>query len=358
VLGDPAIGEFQVQTLVNPTNTELHRSVEIFFRSAAKDDLMLFHFAGHGFLDDRNRLRFAARDTEEQYLSSTALLTRDILEIAENSLSRRNVFLVDCCYSARFLGAFSTRGDRSVHLRAQFPIQGKGTVVLAASGDLEYALEDRESSIFIRELVRGLRSGAADADGDGWVSVTDLYSYVYERLRDAGAPQTPRLLGEREGDLIIARGRAPHRVTGSAPPRPQRPAGWANPPSQGPPTDFETALPHPPVIPRYGPDRRPPTERVTPQRSVTSSPRSTSAGTVIGGVIGVGVVLGGLIWLVVWLATKTTDLSGAASVGLWVVATVFAVAGILAIFRRQILWGLVLIVFALLIGPGAVSAFT
>ena len=37
---------------------------------------------------------------------------------------------------------------------------------------------------------------------------------------------------------------------------------------------------------------------------------------------------------------------------LWILAVVLVVAGILALFRRQILWGVVLIVVGLLVGPG------
>ncbi len=43
---------------------------------------------------------------------------------------------------------------------------------------------------------------------------------------------------------------------------------------------------------------------------------------------------------------------------LWILAVVLVVAGILALFRRQILWGVVLIVVGLLVGPGGVSVFT
>ncbi|UQU63686.1 GPGG-motif small membrane protein [Couchioplanes caeruleus] len=43
---------------------------------------------------------------------------------------------------------------------------------------------------------------------------------------------------------------------------------------------------------------------------------------------------------------------------LWILAVVLVVAGILALFRRQILWGVVLIVVGLLVGPGGVSIFT
>jgi hypothetical protein len=43
---------------------------------------------------------------------------------------------------------------------------------------------------------------------------------------------------------------------------------------------------------------------------------------------------------------------------LWIIAVVLVVAGILALFRRQVLWGVVLIVVGLLVGPGGVSIFT
>ncbi len=43
---------------------------------------------------------------------------------------------------------------------------------------------------------------------------------------------------------------------------------------------------------------------------------------------------------------------------LWILAVILVVSGIFALFRRQILWGIVLIVVGLLVGPGGVSLFT
>ena len=43
---------------------------------------------------------------------------------------------------------------------------------------------------------------------------------------------------------------------------------------------------------------------------------------------------------------------------LWIIAVVLVVAGIVGILRGQILWGIVLIVVGLLVGPGGVSVFT
>lgn len=43
---------------------------------------------------------------------------------------------------------------------------------------------------------------------------------------------------------------------------------------------------------------------------------------------------------------------------LTIIAVIIGIAGIVALLRRQILWGVILIVVALLIGPGGISIFT
>jgi hypothetical protein len=43
---------------------------------------------------------------------------------------------------------------------------------------------------------------------------------------------------------------------------------------------------------------------------------------------------------------------------LWIIAVILVIAGIVALFRRQLLWGVVLIIVGLLVGPGGVSVFS
>jgi len=40
---------------------------------------------------------------------------------------------------------------------------------------------------------------------------------------------------------------------------------------------------------------------------------------------------------------------------LWIIAAVLVIAGIFAIIRSQVVWGIVLIIAGLLVGPGGVS---
>jgi hypothetical protein len=57
------------------------------------------------------------------------------------------------------------------------------------------------------------------------------------------------------------------------------------------------------------------------------------------------------------MALGLIAVSGAVAVLLWIIAVVLVIAGIVAIIRGSILWGIVLIVVGLLVGPGGVSIF-
>lgn len=43
---------------------------------------------------------------------------------------------------------------------------------------------------------------------------------------------------------------------------------------------------------------------------------------------------------------------------LWILAVILVVSGIVAILRKEFLWGVVLIIVGLVVGPGGVSIFT
>ncbi len=53
------------------------------------------------------------------------------------------------------------------------------------------------------------------------------------------------------------------------------------------------------------------------------------------------------------LAAKSSSLDAI----LWIIAVVLVIAGIVAILRRAVLWGIVLIIVGFLVGPGGVSIF-
>jgi hypothetical protein len=57
------------------------------------------------------------------------------------------------------------------------------------------------------------------------------------------------------------------------------------------------------------------------------------------------------------LIAASNGCGGATSTILWIVAAVLVIYGIFTIVRGGVMWGIVLIVIGLLIGPGGVSIF-
>jgi hypothetical protein len=100
--------------------------------------------------------------------------------------------------------------DVRSHLGGERP-HGRGCVVLTASSSTEYAFEGDhrsgrgEASVFTRAVVAGLETGEADLDGDGLISVDELYDFVFEKVRRDTARQTPGKGAEVSGDIVIAR---------------------------------------------------------------------------------------------------------------------------------------------------------
>jgi hypothetical protein len=208
VLEDPAIGGFEVQALIDEPADVLRRRVAAFCAAGSPRDLLLLYMSCHGVLDDRGRLYYATADTDRELLAATAISSAWINEQLEDCRSRRQIVVLDCCHSGAF--AKGAKGDSALALGERF--EGRGRVVLTASRATEYSFEaDRvvgggASSVFTGAVVDGLRSGDADRDRDGRVTVSELYEHVFDAVRAADPRQTPMLWTYgAEGDLLVAR---------------------------------------------------------------------------------------------------------------------------------------------------------
>src|SRR3954463_3590627 len=73
VLGDPAVGDFDVEIVVNRTSPEVQRRIEMFFTDRRRDDLLVLYFPGHGLKDRAGRLFLAMTNTERRLLQATSV---------------------------------------------------------------------------------------------------------------------------------------------------------------------------------------------------------------------------------------------------------------------------------------------
>ncbi|MFD4507086.1 caspase family protein [Streptomyces sp. NPDC058457] len=208
VLRDPAIAGFEVTTLVNEPHHVVGRAIGDFYRDRRRDDLTLLYFTGHGLKDDTGRLYLAMTDTHRDSLLFTALSAEQIDQAMEGCVSRQKVLILDCCYSGAFPAGRLAKADTAVHALERF--QGRGRTVLTASDATQYSFEGNQphgeaaQSVFTRYLVAGLRDGSADLDGDGDITVDELYSYVHDRVVEEMPQQRPKKQDNVEGRTVIA----------------------------------------------------------------------------------------------------------------------------------------------------------
>jgi len=210
-LADPAIGAYTVRTVLNQPTYLIAEEVEAFFADRLREDLLLLYFSCHGLKDDAGRLYFAGINTRLKRLAATGLASSFVNERMDASRSRKIVLLLDCCYSGAFAKGLLARAGPTVDVQERFT--GRGRVVITASTAMEYAFEVSTDtaisgagtpSLFTSAVVRGLRTGEADLDADGRVSVHELYDYVFEQVQQANPGQTPSMISNIQGDLYFA----------------------------------------------------------------------------------------------------------------------------------------------------------
>ncbi|HWE92196.1 MAG TPA: caspase family protein [Pseudonocardiaceae bacterium] len=218
VLGDPSIGDYQVDVRHNRAEPEVSRAIEDFFADAGLDDLILLYLSGHGVKDDAGKLHLATADSRHGRLGSTAVSAHFVRDQMRRSRSRRIVVLLDCCYAGAFPVGMRDRAGARIDVLEQLSDgepRGRGSVVVTSSSALEYAYEpdgkaiavnkNAGPSVFTQALVDGMRTGEADRNGDGVIDTDELYDYVFERVRDVTPHQNPQRMADLRGKLDVAK---------------------------------------------------------------------------------------------------------------------------------------------------------
>lgn len=211
VLSHPDIGGFETKILVNEASFNVRQAIEEFYIDRNRNDLLLLYLSGHGIKDETGQLYFATQNTQRKLLRSTAVAAGFINEVMRHSRSRRQVLLLDSCFSGAFAKGMTVRADAAIDAGEYFK-EGRGQAVITASDSMQYAFEgDAVSgsgvgSVFTSNLVRGLRTGEADLNKDGTISLDEIYQYLYDKVSAQMPEQKPRKwVFDLEGGLSIAK---------------------------------------------------------------------------------------------------------------------------------------------------------
>lgn len=188
-------------------------------QKARKQDTVIIYYAGHGApepdrgSEDGDGLEkyLLPYDADPKRLYSTAFPMSEIARIFPRLAAERVVMLQDTCFSGatglkgRTIQTAMFRASLSDHFLNRLT-QGKGRVIITASEANEVSLErdDFGHGVFTHFLLESLRHG--DIDGDGFISTTEVFRYVSEKVPDAtGQNQNPVKKGIESSEIILGK---------------------------------------------------------------------------------------------------------------------------------------------------------
>jgi regulation of enolase protein 1 (concanavalin A-like superfamily) len=214
ILQDSSLGGFlseNITLLEDPDRTKIEDEIYELFDDRKKDDLVLFYFAGHGLLNHLGEFYLAARHTcrkRGKLKDITAISAKYLQEKMGQSLSEQQVIILDCCFSGAFSKGMSVRSTGKINFEV---LGGKGRAVLASSTSTQYSFEHQSSGlgVYTHYFVEGIKTGTADGNKDGWISVNEIHEYVSSRVKEhcvekgIDPPMRPEIYASREGYKII-----------------------------------------------------------------------------------------------------------------------------------------------------------
>ncbi|MDX2092481.1 MAG: caspase family protein [Kofleriaceae bacterium] len=197
-----ALGNFpsdRVMLMRDPSTAEVRSALRKLASTArdssAEDTLVFVYYSGHA-------------DDKFLHLRGDPLTHRELQDTLRALPATIKLGVVDACKS----GAVTRKGGAPVEEFAIDVVQPKlsGMVLLSSSGADELSQESRAlaGSVFTHHLVSGLR-GAADANGDKQITISEAYQYAYGRTSAATAAsnvkQRPAFRYELsgQGELVL-----------------------------------------------------------------------------------------------------------------------------------------------------------
>ncbi len=203
VLEDPHAAAFDhVEPLFNPDISMMQRTIGKTFAQCQPEDLVLLYFSGHGLRSEEGELYFVAQDTEPDLLE-TAISAQSIQKTLNRCPAKRQIVILDCCFSGAFADSWLAKGGNYGILQSQLGAEGR--VVLMSSDSSELSWGSRVGlSLYTQYLVEGIE-GEADREGLGEIRIRQLHQYVLDKIQLARSDMRPQILVHSEAyDIIIS----------------------------------------------------------------------------------------------------------------------------------------------------------
>ena len=224
----------------NEVGPEALEKIKAFVGESKESDEVILFCAGHGLLDEHLDYVYAGHQIDPEHPGDTGIHLDALLDAIKAGKSLKRLVLMDTCQSGSVgekeemkLASASTElphGVRAVKSRALkvvgvspmagddqqrfieemflLPGQHRGINIIGASGGAEYAMESDKwnNGVFTSALIEALRDQKADMDHRGRISVSDLKTYLGQRVPElTGGAQKPSVVAfeqDQDFDLV------------------------------------------------------------------------------------------------------------------------------------------------------------
>ncbi|MFO0141667.1 MAG: caspase, EACC1-associated type [Aphanizomenon sp.] len=203
VLKNPNLGNFtEVEKLLNPNSEAMKIAILNLFKNAEKGELLLFFFSGHGMINDDNHLYLATCNTAKDNFEATAVDGNFIQAQSRNCYSKRQVLILDACYSGAFANGWHTK---SIGVDIKKQLGAEGRVVMTSSGATQTSFTQKGAtlSLYTQYLVEGIETGAADNDSDGKIHIQELHAYAKAKVQAVKPNMKPDIILDKEAYNIL-----------------------------------------------------------------------------------------------------------------------------------------------------------
>lgn len=201
-----ALPENQITILVDEdaTRENILKKMRENFLKADANDVVLLYFSGHGLEGC-----FLPVDYDGY---NNKLRHEEIKQIFKQSKAKHKLCIADACHSGSLNygnGSLAAKGPSPVTLDRYykaFEEADGGIALLMSSKAEELSLEDQglRQGVFTYYVLQGLK-GRADLNSDYLITIKELHSYVYAKVREYTANvQTPVLTGDYDDAMPVA----------------------------------------------------------------------------------------------------------------------------------------------------------
>lgn len=176
------------------------------FGKAKKDDRVIFYFSGHG-----SKGCFLPYDADDW--GNNLLYFSEVKSVFRAAKCDTKLLFADACFAGSMKGVTSSKEAFKKNLKKGFKDAKNMNIAVMMScqgNETSMELGSLQQGLFTYYLMEGL-GGKANRDGNKFVTIQELYYYVYHKVQDRAAQcrpphkQTPELFGKFDLRLIVAK---------------------------------------------------------------------------------------------------------------------------------------------------------